>query len=87
MDKVLYLSPSKSRIANEVNFITEVTLYLNRRRWWRFLLRRELRGSEWGKERLVEDRVYPSPGDRECKFISTLTYLSFDRKGAVPSVF
>jgi hypothetical protein len=65
MDKVLYLSPSKSRITNEVNFITEVTLYLNGRWWWRFLLRWEFRGSEWSKERLVEDRVYPSPGDGE----------------------
>jgi hypothetical protein len=87
MDKVLYLSSSESGIANEVDFIMQVTLYLDRRRRWRFLLRWELRGSERSKERLVEDRMYSSPGDRECEFISTLAYLSFDRKGAILSVF
>jgi len=87
MDKVLYLSPSKSRVANEVNFITEITLYLNWRQRWRFLLQWELWWSEWSKERLVEDRVYPSPGDGECEFISTLAYLSLDRKGAILSIF
>jgi len=50
MDKVLYLSPPKSRVANEVNFITEITLYLNWRRRWRFLLRWELWWFEWSKE-------------------------------------
>jgi len=63
MDKVLHLPSSKSRIANEINFITEVTLYLNRRWRWRLLLRRELWWSERSKERFVENRVYPSPGD------------------------
>jgi hypothetical protein len=86
MDQVLYLSPPKSRIANEINFITEITLYLNRRQRWGLLLRWELWWSERSKERLVEDGVYPSPGDGECKFISTLAYLSFDRKGAIPSI-
>jgi hypothetical protein len=38
MDKVLHLSSLKSRVANEVNFITEITLYLNWRWRWRFLL-------------------------------------------------
>jgi hypothetical protein len=38
MDKVLHLSSSKSRVTNEVDFITQITRYLNRRWRWRFLL-------------------------------------------------
>jgi len=38
MDEILYPSSPESRVMNEVNFITQVTLYLNRGWWWRFLL-------------------------------------------------
>ena len=50
MDKVLHLSPSKSGVSDEVNFVMQITLYLNRRWRWRFLLRREFRWSERGEE-------------------------------------